>query len=193
MRTLSITASAELRQADHKAMIAWERFMRESEHAAASTICRRLAALSARYKHLVRHGHAAQITRSSTGQMQITREASHSGRSRLNGSDRSACPSRPWDCVVSVAKGLFGSTFALSLLTAGDGGQPLIGGSSPKPPPRLLEPDFLLGDLAASWPTVEAGQGRGRRVSTDDSWSVARPFLPVGRLQCAHGPSQPSR
>ena len=46
MRTLSITTPAELRQADHKAVIAWERFMRETEHAAASTIHRRLAALS---------------------------------------------------------------------------------------------------------------------------------------------------
>src|SRR5271155_2948114 len=34
--------------------------MRESEHAAASTIRRRLAALSSLYKHLVRHGHAAR-------------------------------------------------------------------------------------------------------------------------------------
>src|SRR3954470_5568138 len=34
--------------------------MRETEHAAASTIRRRLAALSSLYKHLVRHGHAAR-------------------------------------------------------------------------------------------------------------------------------------
>lgn len=53
MRTLGITMPAELRQADHKAVIAWERFMREIEHAAASTIRRRLAALSSLYKHLV--------------------------------------------------------------------------------------------------------------------------------------------
>jgi site-specific recombinase XerD len=38
MKTLGITAPAELRQADHKAVIAWERYMRETEHAAASTI-----------------------------------------------------------------------------------------------------------------------------------------------------------
>jgi site-specific recombinase XerD len=49
-----------LRQADHKAVIAWERFMRETEHAASSTIRRRLAALSSLYKHLVRHDHAAR-------------------------------------------------------------------------------------------------------------------------------------
>ena len=58
MRTLAITTPAELRQADHKAVIAWERFMRETEHAA--SIRRRLAALSSLYKHLVRHDHAAR-------------------------------------------------------------------------------------------------------------------------------------
>jgi hypothetical protein len=46
MRTLSITMPAELRQADHKGVIARERFMREIERAAASTIRRHLAALS---------------------------------------------------------------------------------------------------------------------------------------------------
>jgi hypothetical protein len=40
-------------------MIAWERYMREVEHDASSTIRRRLAALSSLYKHLVRHGYAA--------------------------------------------------------------------------------------------------------------------------------------
>jgi site-specific recombinase XerD len=55
MRTLSIASPEELRQADHKAVIAWERYMRE---AASSTIRRRLAALSSLYKHLVRHDHA---------------------------------------------------------------------------------------------------------------------------------------
>jgi site-specific recombinase XerD len=60
MRTLSIATPEELRQADHKAVIAWERYMREVECAASSTIRRRLAALSSLYKHLVRHGHAAR-------------------------------------------------------------------------------------------------------------------------------------
>jgi site-specific recombinase XerD len=60
MRTLGITTPAELRQADHKAVIVCERYMRETEHAAASTIRRRLAALSSLYKHLVLHGHAAR-------------------------------------------------------------------------------------------------------------------------------------
>jgi site-specific recombinase XerD len=58
MRTLSITSPEELRQADHKAVIAWERYMREVERAASSTIRRRLAALSSLFKHLVRYGHA---------------------------------------------------------------------------------------------------------------------------------------
>ena len=31
MRTLSITSPEELRQADHKAVIAWERYMRETD------------------------------------------------------------------------------------------------------------------------------------------------------------------
>jgi site-specific recombinase XerD len=60
MHTLSIATPEELRQADHKAVIAWERFMREVERAASSTIRRRLAALSSLYKHLTRHGHAAR-------------------------------------------------------------------------------------------------------------------------------------
>jgi integrase/recombinase XerD len=60
MRTLGIANAAELRQTDHKVVIAWERYMRESEHTTASTIRRRLAALSSLYEHLVRHGHAAK-------------------------------------------------------------------------------------------------------------------------------------
>ena len=45
---------------DHRAVIAWERIMRETESAAPSTIRRRLAALSSLFKHLVRH-HYAEI------------------------------------------------------------------------------------------------------------------------------------
>jgi integrase/recombinase XerD len=60
LRTLGIATPAELRQVDHKAVIAWERFMREGEHVAPSTIRRRLAALSSLFKHLVRHGEAAR-------------------------------------------------------------------------------------------------------------------------------------
>ena len=60
MRTLGITSPGQLRQVDHRAVIAWERIMREKEGAAASTIRRRLAALSSLFKHLVRHGVATR-------------------------------------------------------------------------------------------------------------------------------------
>jgi integrase/recombinase XerD len=58
MRTLNIRSYEELRQVDHRAVIAWERIMREIDKAAPSTIRRRLAALSSLFKHLVRHDHA---------------------------------------------------------------------------------------------------------------------------------------
>jgi integrase/recombinase XerD len=57
MRTLEIRSYDELRQVDHRAVIAWERIMRDTEKSAASTIRRRLAALSSLFKHLTRHGH----------------------------------------------------------------------------------------------------------------------------------------
>jgi integrase/recombinase XerD len=60
MATLGIASADELRQADHRAVIAWERAMRETELAAPSTIRRRLSALSSLFKHLVLHGHAAR-------------------------------------------------------------------------------------------------------------------------------------
>jgi site-specific recombinase XerD len=60
MATLGITSMEELRQVDHRAVIAWERAMRETERAAPSTIRRRLSALSSLFKHLVHHGHAAR-------------------------------------------------------------------------------------------------------------------------------------
>jgi len=55
LRTFGITDHNQLRQVDHRAVIAWERSMRENEGAEASTIRRRLAALSSLFKHLVRH------------------------------------------------------------------------------------------------------------------------------------------
>jgi integrase/recombinase XerD len=58
MRTLHITSYEELRKVDHRAVIAWERIMRDIDEAEPSTIRRRLAALSSLFKHLVRHGHA---------------------------------------------------------------------------------------------------------------------------------------
>jgi len=60
MATLHISSIDELRQADHKAVIAWERYMRETEHAAASTIRRRLAALSSLFRHLIDYGGAVR-------------------------------------------------------------------------------------------------------------------------------------
>ena len=60
MATLDITTIDGLRQVDHRAVIAWERTMREVQHAAPSTIRRRLSALSSLFKHLVRHGYAAK-------------------------------------------------------------------------------------------------------------------------------------
>src|SRR5438067_1263330 len=58
MRTLTIRSYEELRQVDHRAVIARERIMREIEEAAPSTVRRRLAALSSLFKHLVRYGYA---------------------------------------------------------------------------------------------------------------------------------------
>ena len=56
MRMLGITTPEMLRQVNHRAVIAWERIMREEQGAAPSTVRRRLAALSSLFKHLVRHG-----------------------------------------------------------------------------------------------------------------------------------------
>jgi integrase/recombinase XerD len=60
MMTLGISTVDELRQADHRAVIAWERYMREVEHAASSTIRRRLAALSSLFRHLIDYGGAVR-------------------------------------------------------------------------------------------------------------------------------------
>lgn len=56
MRVLGIQSADDLRRVDHKAVLAWEAYMRETEHAEASTVRRRLAALSSLFKHLVKHG-----------------------------------------------------------------------------------------------------------------------------------------
>jgi len=56
MKSLGISEIDQLRTVDHRAVIAWERMQREQEGAAASTVRRRLAALSSLFKHLVRHG-----------------------------------------------------------------------------------------------------------------------------------------
>ena len=74
MRTLMIRSYDELRQIDHRAVIAWERIMREVDGAAPSTVRRRLAALSSLFKHLVRHGHAAKNPVSEVERPAINRE-----------------------------------------------------------------------------------------------------------------------
>jgi site-specific recombinase XerD len=56
MRALGITSREELRQVDHKAVIGWERHMREVEHPHPATIRRRLAALPSLFRHLVKYG-----------------------------------------------------------------------------------------------------------------------------------------
>ena len=60
MRAFGIAEISMLRQVDHRAVIAWERMQREQERAAASTVRRRLAALSSLFKHLVQHGIATR-------------------------------------------------------------------------------------------------------------------------------------
>ena len=60
MRTLGIKSIDELRAVDHRAVIFWERHLRETDGAQASTVRRRLAALSSLFKHLVEHGYAVR-------------------------------------------------------------------------------------------------------------------------------------
>src|SRR5437764_9228422 len=56
MRTLTIQSLDELRRVDHRAVMAWERLMREEQGSQASTVRRRLAALSSLFAHLVKFG-----------------------------------------------------------------------------------------------------------------------------------------
>jgi len=74
MATIDITTTDELRRVDHRAVIAWERHMREIEHAAPSTIRRRMSALSSLFKHLVRHGHATKNPVTEIARPAINRE-----------------------------------------------------------------------------------------------------------------------
>ncbi|MGI4748346.1 MAG: tyrosine-type recombinase/integrase [Janthinobacterium lividum] len=60
MKTLGVTTPDQLRQVDHRAVIAWEPIMREEQGAAHSTVRRRLSALSSLFKDLVRHGAATR-------------------------------------------------------------------------------------------------------------------------------------
>src|SRR5437867_6825718 len=54
MRTLNIQSIDELRRVDHRAVMAWERLMREDEGSQPTTVRRRLAALSSLFAHLVK-------------------------------------------------------------------------------------------------------------------------------------------
>lgn len=74
MHTLGIETYDELRQVDHRAVIAWERIMREIDGAAPTTIRRRLAALSCLFKHLVRHNHVEKNPVSEVERPRINRE-----------------------------------------------------------------------------------------------------------------------
>jgi site-specific recombinase XerD len=56
MQTFNIDSPEELRKVDHRAVYAWERRMREVEKKEASTVRRRLAALSSLFTHLVKFG-----------------------------------------------------------------------------------------------------------------------------------------
>ena len=60
LAAVGIGSAGELRQVDHKAVIAWEQFMREVEQVVPSTVRRRLSALLSLYKHLVHHGQASK-------------------------------------------------------------------------------------------------------------------------------------
>ncbi len=74
MKTLGITTPDMLRQVDHRAVIAWERIMREEQGAAASTVRRRLSALSSLFRHLVRHGAASRNPVADVTRPNINRE-----------------------------------------------------------------------------------------------------------------------
>jgi len=56
MRTFNIQSPEELRKVDHRAVMACERLMREEEGKEATTVRRRLAALSSLFAHLVKFG-----------------------------------------------------------------------------------------------------------------------------------------
>jgi site-specific recombinase XerD len=56
MRTFGVSSPDELRKIDHRAVMAWERLMREEERKEATTVRRSLAALSSLFTHLVKFG-----------------------------------------------------------------------------------------------------------------------------------------
>jgi site-specific recombinase XerD len=74
MQALGITSTDMLRQVDHRAVIARERTQREQEDAKASTIRRRLAALSSLFKRLVKHGAMSRNPVVDVGRPRINRD-----------------------------------------------------------------------------------------------------------------------
>src|SRR4029450_9093520 len=54
MRTLNIRTPDELRRVDHRAVMAWERLMREEQGSQASTVRRRRAARARRFRRVVK-------------------------------------------------------------------------------------------------------------------------------------------
>jgi len=56
MQAFNITSAEELRKIDHRAVMAWERLMREEQGKEATTVRRRLSALSSLFTHLVKFG-----------------------------------------------------------------------------------------------------------------------------------------
>jgi site-specific recombinase XerD len=74
MRTVGVCSRDELRAIDHKAVIAWERYMREAEQVQSSTIRRRLAALSSLFRHLVFYGHADKNPVTEVARPSVNRE-----------------------------------------------------------------------------------------------------------------------
>ncbi len=114
MRTLGITTPDQLRQVDHRAVIAWERIMREEERAAASTVRRRMSALSSLFKHLVRHGTAGRNPVVDVARPSINREEGTTAafsKARGPQAARRPCPrhprraARPGDPVRGLAGG----------------------------------------------------------------------------------------
>lgn len=73
MRMLTIRSDEELRKVDHRAVIALERIMREIDEAAASTVRRRLAALSSLFRHFVCCRYAGKKTVSEVERPAINR------------------------------------------------------------------------------------------------------------------------
>jgi site-specific recombinase XerD len=55
IRMLGITSQHALRRVDHKAVVAWERYIRAVKGVQPLTIRRRLAGLSSLFQHLVRY------------------------------------------------------------------------------------------------------------------------------------------